>query len=257
MTVSIQKEENHVTFVTIERPASRNAIDGATATALDAAVTETENDDDVWTVILSGSGRNAFSSGADLKEIADGKYEKLYTPNGGFAGFVDAQRSKVWIAAVEGAAVAGGFEIALACDLIVAADDARFALPEVKRGLVAAAGGAYRLPRLLPRNLANELIATGAFLSAKRAFDAGLVNRLSSPGGAVDIATKLAEQINLNAPLAVRESLTLARRTFDDEDAGLRKASMAAQVRIMETDDFHEGPRAFIEKRQPQWRGTR
>jgi hypothetical protein len=155
--VTVEAPAAHVRLVTLRRPEARNAVNGAVALALHRIVHEIEADPDAWVVVLTGAGGQAFCSGADLKEVSGGRLESLWTPDGGFAGFVRAPRSKVWIAAIDGLALAGGFEIALACDLIVASDDAAFGLPEVTRGLIAAAGGLYRLPRSLPRALAASV----------------------------------------------------------------------------------------------------
>jgi enoyl-CoA hydratase/carnithine racemase len=245
----------HVMLVTLRRPDSRNAINGAVTLALDRIVRDSEADPSVRVVVLTGMGGRAFCSGADLKEVAGGRLDSLWTRDGGFAGLVRARRSKVWIAAVDGLALAGGFEIALACDLIVASDDAEFGLPEVKRGLIAAAGGLYRLPRSIPRAIACELIATGERLSAHRALAFGLVNRVAAKEQILAVALALAATIAANAPIAVRESLKIARQAFDLDDATLAAMSDEGQQRVMQTDDFLEGPRAFIEKRAPRWLG--
>ena len=167
--VLFERAGAHVALVTINRPAARNAVNGAVAQGMEAAVRETEADPAIRAVVLTGAGDAAFCAGADLKEVSAGGGAALWTEGGGFAGFVFAPRTKLWIAAVNGAALAGGTEIALACDLVVAAESASFGLPEVKRGLIAAAGGLYRLPRALPRAIALELIATGGRIDARRA----------------------------------------------------------------------------------------
>ncbi|KMO34232.1 enoyl-CoA hydratase-related protein [Methylobacterium aquaticum] len=245
---------DHVAVLTLNRPQARNAVDPALAQALGDAVAETEADDTVRAVVLAGEGP-VFCAGADLTTVAAGRADDLWTPGGGFAGFVHAARAKPWIAAVEGPALAGGCEIALACDLIVAGEGATFGLPEVTRGLVAAAGGLYRLPRALPRAVALEMILTGASLAADRAHALGLVNRLAPRGAARDEAVALATAIAGNAPRAVRESLAVARLVPDADEAGLRAASEAARARVQATEDCREGPRAFIEKRPPRWTG--
>ncbi|UHC15299.1 enoyl-CoA hydratase-related protein [Methylobacterium currus] len=244
----------HVAVVTLNRPEARNAVDPALARALAQAVAETEADDAVRAVVLAGTGP-VFCAGADLTVISAGGADDLWTPEGGFAGFVHAVRAKPWIAAVDGPALAGGCEIALACELIVAGEGASFGLPEVTRGLVAAAGGLYRLPRALPKAIALELILTGARLEAARAHALGLVNRLVPPGSARDEAVALATGIAGNAPLAVRESLAVARLAPDVDEAGLRAASAAARARVQASEDYREGPRAFVEKRPPRWSG--
>src|SRR3974390_2242713 len=253
--VLLERRSAHVALVTINRPDARNAVNGAVAQAMEAVLQQIERDDDIWVVVLTGAGGKVFSAGADLKEVALGNIAGLSTARTGFAGFVYASRTKPWIAAVEGLALAGGCEIALACDLIVASENGAFGLPEVTRGLVAAAGGLYRLARAIPRAIAIELILTGGRLSADRAAALGLVNHLAPPGGALDRAVILALSIVANAPIAVRESLRVASCAADLDDLTLRRLSESAQDCVMKTEDFLEGPRAFIEKRPPVWRG--
>lgn len=252
--VSVESPAAHVTLVTLHRPEARNAINAAVAQELDRIIRTTEADDTVRAVVLTGGG-GMFSAGADLKEVAAGKLDSLSTADGGFAGFVRARRTKPWIAAVDGLALAGGCEIALACDLIVASEDSAFGLPEVTRGLIAAAGGLFRLPRALPRALALELIATGGRLPGKRALELGMVNRLTTKERTVPEAISLAVAISGNAPVAVRESLAIARQAYDLDEPTLARLSSEGQARVMLTDDFQEGPRAFIEKRPPRWLG--
>ncbi|MFC0283606.1 enoyl-CoA hydratase-related protein [Camelimonas abortus] len=253
--VTVEKTAGHIAIVTINRPEARNAVNGAVARGLERAVRETEADDDVWCVILTGAGDQAFCAGADLKEVAAGRRESISTPAGGFAGFVHMPRAKAWIAAVNGFALAGGLEIMLACDMAVASEKAAFGLPEVTRGLVALAGGVYRLPRAIPRNIALELIATGRRLDAKRAGELGLVNHVVPHERLRAAALELAEAVCANAPVAVRESLAVARRAHDLSDADLRRLGEEAAARNAATLDFLEGPRAFVEKRAPRWQG--
>ncbi len=250
-----ERIDTHIALVTINRPDARNAVNPDVATQMDAIVTALEADPDIRVVILQGAGEAAFCAGADLKAVAAGQGDGLWTQNGGFAGFVFMPRRKVWIAAVDAAAVAGGCELALACDLIVASNRAFFALPEVKRGLIAVAGGVYRLPRRLPPSIALEMIATGEPLSAERAYQLGLVNRLTDAGEARAVAIDLAQVIAANAPLAVERSMAIARQAQDLPEEALRKLSSEARAFIMTTADFREGPRAFVEKRAPQWQG--
>jgi enoyl-CoA hydratase len=245
----------HVAVVTISRPEARNAVNVAVTNGIANALENLEGNDEIWVVVLTGAGGKAFSAGADLKEIAAGRALSLRTERGGFAGFVHYPRRKPWIAAVDGFAVGGGFEIALACDMIVATPESVFGLPEPKRGQISAAGGAYRLPRLLPRNIALELITTGGELAAARAHQFGLVNRLAPRGQAVETALELAELICQCAPVAVRESLGLARASADHDDAALRTLTTEAMKRNWESEDYKEGPRAFLEKRIPKWVG--
>jgi enoyl-CoA hydratase/carnithine racemase len=254
--VTVRQLPDHVALVTINRPEARNAVSPDVAAGLQTAIDVTDADPDVWVVVLTGAGDQAFCAGADLKAVSAGNGHLLRTERGGFAGFVHAPKSKPWIAAVNGPALAGGCEIALACDLIVAVPQARFGLPEVKRGLIASAGGLYRLPRALPPAVAREMILTGEPISADRALALGMVNALAPDAGSLlATAQALAARITANAPVAVRESLAVARRALDATDADLRMASEAGQARNMQSEDFLEGPRAFIEKRAPRWVG--
>jgi enoyl-CoA hydratase/carnithine racemase len=180
--LTYERLEGHVGLVTLNRPETRNAVNTAIAQALEAIVNETEADPKIWALVITGAGPSAFCAGADLKEVAGGRAAGLFTADGGFAGFVFAEGGKPWIAAVNGKALAGGCEIVLACELVVASEDAAFGLPEVSRGLIASAGGLYRLPRALPRNLALELVMTGDPLDARRAEQHGLVNRIVPSG---------------------------------------------------------------------------
>ena len=252
--VRVERRDGHVAVVTLNRPAARNAINAEIAQALHAAVDLTENDPDVWVVVLTGAGVDVFCAGADLKEVAAGQAESLFTGYG-FAGFVDADRRKPWIAAVNGKALAGGCEIVLACDLVVASSKASFGLPEVSRGLLAAAGGLYRLPRALPRNIAIELVVTADSLDAQRAAALGLVNQVMAPELLLEEALQLAARITRNAPTAVRESLQVARRVHDLDEYALRALTRECRDRVRASEDYREGPRAFVEKRAPRWTG--
>lgn len=254
-SVLLEKHGRHVAVVTINRPAARNAINASLAEALEAMVGRLEQDPEIRAVVLTGAGDRAFCSGADLRDVAAGRLDDLFTPTAGFAGFVNAERRKPWIAAVNGFALAGGCEIALACDMIVAVEEAQFGLPEVTRGLIASAGGVYRLPRALPRPIALEMIATGQPIGAARAFALGLVNRLVARQRLMSEALAMADTIANNAPLAVTESMALARAAAGFDDAQLRSAGDAAQARLGVTADFTEGATAFIEKRAPVWTG--
>jgi len=254
--VKFERLPGHVALVTIDRPEARNAINGDVASGLEAAVDAAEADDDVRVVVLTGAGTDAFCAGADLKEVSAGRSSALMTERGGFAGFVYRERSKPWIAAVNGKALAGGTELVLACDLVVAVEQAAFGLPEVLRGLIAAAGGLYRLPRAIPPNIALELILTAGQLDAKRAHQYGLVNRLVPADALRESALALAAEIARNGPLAVRESLRVAREANNGlDEAALRTLTREAMQRVRASEDFQEGPRAFIEKRAPRWTG--
>ncbi len=253
--VLLERLGDGVARVVLNRPTVRNAVDGALAHALGRAVRETEADPEIRVVILTGAGSQAFCAGADLAEVARGNEAALWTRDGGFAGFVEAVRSKVWIAAVKGFALAGGLELMLACDLVVAAEDAAFGLPEVKRGLVAGAGGLFRLPRALPRAVAIEMIVTGESIGAGRALALGLINRVAAAGQVDAQAHDLARIVAANAPCAVRESLWIARTAHEGSEADLSRLSGEALSRVRSGEDSREGARAFLEKREPRWSG--
>ena len=253
--VLFEVREPHIALVTINRPEARNAVNGAVAAGLEAAVERVENDPDLWVAILTGAGPNAFCAGADLKEVSAGRGNALATAKGGFGGFVRAPRTKLWIAAAQGHALAGGLELLLSCDLAVAGETANFGLPEVKRSLVAGAGGVFRLPRSVPKAIALEMIATGDPIPAVRAQQYGLVNAVVPASEVVDAAFALARRVTVNAPIAVRESLGVARQAYDLAETELWQVCAAASSRVKETEDFTEGPRAFVEKRAPHWVG--
>ena len=251
MTV-FTEQRGRILVLTIDRPESRNAIDEATATAIGAALDELDARDELTIGVLTGAG-GTFCAGMDLKAFLAG--ERPTVPGRGFAGIVERSSEKPLIAAVEGYALAGGFEIALACDLIVAAENATFGLPEVRRGLVAAAGGLFRLPERIPYHQAMELILTGDKLAATRAAELGLVNRIVPEGTALASALELAEQIAENAPLAIRAAkrVVVESRDWPLDKAFERQRPIAEPIRSSE--DAREGARAFTEKRPPEWRG--
>ncbi|HMG42178.1 MAG TPA: crotonase/enoyl-CoA hydratase family protein [Acidimicrobiales bacterium] len=241
-------------IVKINRPEARNAVNGAVAQGIEAAVDRIEEDDSLWLGILTGEPP-VFCAGADLKEINAGNAAALATARGGFGGFVKRERTKPIIAAVDGPALAGGTELVLASDLVVASTTATFGIPEVKRSLVAAAGGLFRLGRKIPFNLAMELALTGDPIDATRAYHFGLVNRLVEPGEALTAAVELAEKVCANAPVAVRASRKVVlEATHADDEVGW-KMSMEGMAQAMSSEDFSEGLTAFIEKRPPQWKG--
>jgi enoyl-CoA hydratase len=238
----------------INRPEARNAVNGDVAEGIEAGIDKLEADDDVWVGILTGEG-TVFCAGADLKEINSGNAARLQTKRGGFGGIVQRERTKPIIAAVDGPALAGGTEIVLSCDLVVASTTATFGIPEVKRSLVAAAGGLFRLGRKIPMNIAMECGLTGDPITAERAHHFGLVNELVEPGQALDHAIKLAERICANAPVAVRETRkVMLEATHAPDDVGWRM-SIEGMGKAMSSEDFSEGLTAFIEKRAPQWKG--
>ena len=247
--------DDHIALVRLNRPQARNAIDGATALAFSAALERIEADPAIRVAVLASTTPGMFCAGADLKVVAAGRVAELRPNDGGFAGFADALRDKPWIAAVDGPALGGGTELCLACDMIVASPETRFGLPEVKRGLLANGGGTSRLVRVLPRNLAIELIATGEAFTAEFAAQHGMVNRLASADQVLEVALGLARTITANAPISVRESLRVARQVGDRSDADLRKFSRERMKVVMASEDAKEGPKAFAEKRQPVWQG--
>lgn len=243
------EEHGHVAVITLRRPDVRNAVNDEVAQGLEAAIDRLE-ESGLRAGVLSANGP-AFSAGADLKLISEGRREEMYTERGGFAGIIARERTKPLIAAVDGPAVAGGFEIVLACDLIVASRAASFGLPEVKRSLVAAGGGLFKTERVLPRNVALTMLLTGDPLSAERAHALGMVSALCEPGEARATAIALAERIAANAPLAVQATLAFGA----GDDGELWRRSRQAMADILETEDAAEGPRAFLERREPRWQG--
>jgi enoyl-CoA hydratase/carnithine racemase len=246
--------ENGTATITLNRPEVRNAIDKPTADALAAALDEVDERPDVTVAIITGTG-STFCAGMDLKAFSATRERPLHEVRGAF-GIVRKPPAKPIIAAIEGNALGGGLEIALACDLIVATRSSRLGLPEVKRGLVAAAGGVLRLPRRIPRGVAMELILTGEPVTAERALELGLVNRLAEDGQALSVARELAAAIAVNAPLAVRAAKRIADESADWEldEAFDRQAAYTDEVRS--SKDAAEGARAFVEKRVPKWTGS-
>lgn len=250
--------QGHVAVITINRPEARNAVNGAVASGVEEAIDKLEGDPDAWVGILTGARTEKgyiFSAGADLKEINSGNAAALQTQRGGFGGITRRERTKPIIAAVDGPALAGGTEIVLSTDLVVASDTATFGIPEVKRGLVAGAGGLFRLPRKIPRNIAMEAALTGDPISAERAAHFGLVNVLCAEGEALAKATALAERVTANAPLAVQESRRVVLEATDQPDEIGWKLSGEGMAKVMQTEDLGEGLAAFIEKRPPRWKG--
>ncbi len=240
--------------IKINRPEARNAVNSAVANGIEEAIDQIEADDSLWVGILTGEPP-VFCAGADLKEINAGNAGGLATAKGGFGGIVQRERSKPIIAAVDGPALAGGTEIVISCDLVVASTTATFGIPEVKRSLVAGAGGLFRLGRKIPLNIAMELALTGDPIDATRAHHFGLVNRLVDPGQALDEAVRLAEQVCANAPLAVRASRRIVLEATNAPDDVGWKMSMEGMGEVMGSADFSEGLTAFIEKRPPEWKG--
>jgi enoyl-CoA hydratase len=249
----LTERRDGVLLITLNRPEARNAVNRAVAEGVAAALDELDGDTGPAVGVLTGAGKG-FCAGMDLKAFVTG--ERPWAGDRGFAGIVQRPPRKPLIAAVEGFAVAGGLEIALACDLVVAARDARLGIPEVKRSLVAAGGALLRLPQRIPYGVAMELALTGDPIDAERAADLGLVNRLAEPGGAVEAALALAAQIARNGPLALAATKEVLRRQRDWDE----QAFWAEQARISDpvfsSNDAREGATAFAEKREPAWTGT-
>ena len=238
--------------VTLNRPKARNAANKALAEGVAAAMDRLDSDDSIRVAILTGAG-GTFCSGMDLKAFVTGE-----TPNvegRGFAGLTEATPRKPLIAAVEGYALAGGLELAISCDLIVAADDAKFGIPEVKRGLAAAAGGLIKLPRQIPKRLAMELALTGDFISAQRAYDIGLINEVVPAGTALDAAKALAARIVANGPLAVAISKQVILQSEDWSADEMWQKQQELTMPVFISEDAIEGSVAFAEKRAPNWKG--
>jgi enoyl-CoA hydratase/carnithine racemase len=238
-----------VTIVTITREEKRNAINADVAAGLDAAFNDFEDDHDQWVAVLTG-GPNLFCAGTDLK---DGPGRP--TERGGEYGLIRRRRTKPLIAAVEGFAFGGGFELCMASDMVVAAADARFALPEVKRGVIANSGALFRAARSMPPNVAKELLLTGAEISAARAAEVGFVNRVVAKGAALDEAVLLAEQIAANSPVSVQQTLQAVDAVLSGTDDEGWSATARGVAEVMASDDMKEGVAAFLEKRAPVWTG--
>jgi enoyl-CoA hydratase len=249
----LTERQERVLVITINRAEARNAINQAVATGIALALEQFDSDPELAVAVVTGAG-GYFCAGMDLKAFAEG--DMPVVEGRGFAGITERSASKPLIAAIEGFAVAGGLEIALACDLIVAAEGAALGLPEVKRSLVAAGGGLLRLPRSLPRNIAYELAFTGDPITAERAYELGLVNRLATPGLALAAALKLASTVAANGPLAVRASKQILSESLDWPDAEFFQRQRAIWEPVFASDDAKEGAAAFAEKRPPVWRGA-
>lgn len=240
-----------VMVITINRPSARNAVTAAVAEGVAAALDDLESRDDLVVGIITGAG-GTFCAGMDLKGFLRGERPSL--PGRGFAGLTEAPPAKPLLAAVEGYALAGGCEVALACDMVVAARGAKFGIPEVKRGLAAAAGGLLRLPERIGPNVAMELALTGDFLGAERAWELGLVNRLTDDGEALAGARELAKAIAANGPLAVRASKRVITESRSWPAAERFRRQREILDPVFTSEDAQEGARAFAEKRAPQWK---
>ncbi len=251
----LRERQGHIEILTINRPEARNAVNGAVSKLLSAAFDELTDDDDAWVVILTGSGDKAFSAGMDLKAFAAGEAGDIIGAKGGFAGIAQRDFPKPLIAAVNGSALAGGCEIMLSCDLVVAVEEAKFGIPEVKRGLFAAGGGLIRLPKRLPQAIALELALTGDPIDAQRALALGLVNRVVPADRLLDEAVALATTIAENAPLAVRASKRIMKQAGDLAESDAWALNNAEVGTVFGSADAMEGPVAFAEKRKPNWTG--
>lgn len=255
---ALAERRGNVMVITLNRPEARNAINGAVSIAVGDALADAQDDPEVRAVVITGSGDKSFSAGADLKAISRG--ENLFHPDHpewGFAGYVRHFIDKPTIAAVNGTALGGGTELALASDLVVAEQRAQFGLPEVKRGLIAGAGGVFRIATQLPRKVALELLYTGEPISAADAARWGLINQVVPDGTVVEAALALADRITVNAPLSVQASKRIAYGAdggvIPDEEPGWDR-TMAEFRSLLRTEDAQEGPLAFAQKRPPVWK---
>jgi enoyl-CoA hydratase len=248
----LTERQGNVLVITLNRPDARNAVNGALANGMAEALDTLDGDDELSVGVITGAGKG-FCSGMDLKAFVTG--DAPFHAVRGFAGIVQKPADKPLIAAVEGFAVAGGFEIALACDLLVAAKGARLGVPEVKRSLVAAGGALLRLPRKLPASLAMELALTGDPIDAERGAELGLVNRVVEPGSALEGALELAAAIAKNGPLALAATKKILVQSSDWTDEEFWQKQMEIAGPVMGSEDAREGATAFAEKRDPVWKG--
>jgi enoyl-CoA hydratase len=248
----LTERRDGVLIITLNRPEARNAVNRALAEGVAAALDALDADADVAVGVLTGAGAG-FSAGMDLKAFVAG--ESAWVGDRGFAGIVQRSARKPLIAAIEGFAVAGGLEIALACDLIVAARDAKLGIPEVKRSLVAAAGALMRLPRRVPYGIAMELALTGDTITAERAYELGLVNRVTEQGQAIEAALELAAAIARNGPLALDATKAILQQQFDWSEQAFWQRQGELSGPVFTSEDAREGATAFAEKRDPVWQG--
>jgi len=255
MAVVEWERKGATAVITLNRPEARNAISPEVSATMVGILDEIEADPALRTVVVTGNGE-VFSAGADLKVVAQGRAGDIANVKGGFAGLVSRDFPKPIIAAVNGPALAGGCEIVLSCDLVVAADTSRFGIPEVQRGLMVAAGGLIRLPKRLPLAIALELAMTGDPMDADRALQLGLVNRVVPRDEVLPTALALAERIAANSPIAVRQSRKLVREAAELDEAAGWKRTNELMVDVFTSGDAIEGATAFAEKRAPVWKST-
>ena len=244
--------ENGILIVTLNRPEAKNAANKALAEGVAAAMDELDGNDELRVAILTGAG-GTFCSGMDLKAFVSGETPQI--PGRGFAGLTESSPKKPLIGAVEGYALAGGLELAISCDMLIAADNSMFGIPEAKRGLAAAAGGLLKLPRQIPSRIAMELALTGDFITAERAYELGLINKVVPAGTALDAAKELAAKIVANGPLAVAASKQVILEQGDWSQSEMFKKQNEIVTPIFTSEDAIEGATAFAEKRAPNWKG--
>lgn len=260
MSAVLYSSSDRIAVLTLNRPEARNAVDREMALGLEAAVDRLEDDPEVWVGVLTANTaeqvRPVFCAGADLKVIQEtGSAATLDTERGGFGGFVFRDRVKPIVVAVDGLATAGGLEIVLAADVVVATTRSEFGLAEVRRNLIAAAGGLFRLPRAIGRAPAMDAILTGVPIDARRAYELGLVSRLVEPGDSTEEAMRVAGQIVAAAPLAVRASRRVVLSAAQEDDDTLKRVSRELLDGLLASEDATIGLRAFAEKREPEWEG--
>ncbi|CAB4869449.1 unannotated protein [freshwater metagenome] len=248
----LTERRDNVLIITLNRPEQRNSVNAQLTQAMAAAIDELDGADELSAGVITGA-EGFFCSGMDLKAFVAG--ENMWHPERGFAGLVQKPAQKPLIAAVEGFAVAGGLEIALACDMIVAAEGAKLGIPEVKRSLFSAGGGLRQLPRKLPLNIVMELALTGDVIPAERGYELGLVNRVTAKGGALDAALELAGVVAANGPLGLRATKEIVIQQYAWTDEEFWKNQEAYTASVFASEDAREGATAFAEKRPPVWRG--